>query len=120
MKKVLIDDLLIRSGIEVNPGPQESKDRNKGKSDLKIRTYNCNGLGDINKFRRLLTKIRNEVRNGGIVLLQETHIKDEDIIGRYWNMNYISSCISTQSAGVLTLYDNSYKCLESYKDNGGR
>ena len=35
-------------------------------------------------------------------------------------MNFVSSGYSTQSAGVVTLYDNSYKCIETFKDNGGR
>ena len=52
----LIDDLLIMYGIKINPGPGI-------KSNLTIRTFNCNGLGDINKFRRLLSKARNEVYN---------------------------------------------------------
>ena len=30
------------------------------------------------------------------------------------------SCVSTQSAGVIILYGNSFECHESYKDNEGR
>ena len=60
------------------------------------------------------------MNKGGIVLLQETHIIDEGLIRMYWNMNFLSSCVSTQSAGVLILYDNSFVCLESHKDNNGR
>ena len=59
-------------GVEPNPGPGTCK-----KTNLAIRIYNCNGLVDTNKLRRVLAKSRNEVSNGGIVLLQETHIKDE-------------------------------------------
>ena len=44
-----------------------------------IRTYNTNGLGNLDKLRRLLIKARTEVRKGGILLLQETHVKDENI-----------------------------------------
>ena len=35
-------------------------------------------------------------------------------------MNYVTSCVSTQSLGVLILFDNSYECLESFKDGAGR
>ena len=35
-------------------------------------------------------------------------------------MNYVSNCNSTRSAGVITLYDNSYVCIETYKDNASR
>ena len=46
-----------------------------------------------------------EVNRGAIVLLQETHVRDDSIIGRYWKMNFFNSCVSTQTSGVLTLYD---------------
>ena len=69
---------------------------------VNIRTYNCNGLGDLNKFRRLLIKVGMNLKKCGIILLQETHIKDENIIKTYWKNNYVSSCVSTQRGGVLT------------------
>ena len=50
------------------------------KSNVSVRTYNCNGLGVTDKFRRILVKIRKETESGGIVLLQETHIKKKKII----------------------------------------
>jgi len=62
---------LIRSGIEPNPGPQRN---------VEIITYNCNGLGDQNKLRRLLAKSNKKVQNGAIIFLQETHIVNTDVI----------------------------------------
>jgi hypothetical protein len=53
-------------------------------------------------------------------MLQETHIIDENLIKLYWKMNFVSSCVSTNRGGVMTLYDNSFECLESYTDNDGR
>ena len=53
--------LLLRQNIESNPGPE-----NDTKSNVVVRTYNCNGLGNINKFRRLLIKLKPEVQHGGI------------------------------------------------------
>ena len=35
-------------------------------------------------------------------------------------MNFVSSCVSTNRGGVMTLYDNSFECLESYTDDDGR
>ena len=35
-------------------------------------------------------------------------------------MNYVTSCVSTQSAGVLIFNDNPFSCLESHIDNNGR
>ena len=81
MLNVTIYIFLITQGIEPNPGPEK-------KSNLSIRTFNCNGLGNTNKLRRLLTKVRQKVKLGGIVLLQETHLKSEEVIKLYWKMNY--------------------------------
>ena len=54
--------MLLTPNVESNPGP---------KSNLAIRTYNCNGLGNTDKFRRILIKVKKEVDKSGIVLLQE-------------------------------------------------
>ena len=45
-------------------------------------------------------------------------MKDENIIRMNWKMNYVSSCVSTQSAGVIILYDNSYEYIKTYTDKG--
>ena len=105
--------LLLSQGIESNPGPNNISVL---KPNLSVRTFNCNGLGNINKLRRLFAKVNKEVSLGGIVMLQETHLKNENQIKLYWKMNYAANGISTQSAGVIILYDNSYKCIESYSD----
>jgi exonuclease III len=107
--------LLLRQNVESNPGPDKSI-----KPNVSVRTYNCNGLGNVSKFRRLLIKLRLEVQRGGIALLQETHIVDENLIKLYWKMNFVSSCVSTNRGGVMTLFDNSYECLEKYVDDEGR
>ena len=60
IRALIIDNLLVQQCIEPNPGP---------KINLGIQTCNCNGLGNINKLRRLLIKARNEVSKGGLVLL---------------------------------------------------
>jgi hypothetical protein len=108
--------LLLRENIEANPGPNNGKI----KPNLTLRTFNCNGLGDINKFRRVLTKLRKEVQSRGIAILKETRIIDENLIKLFWKMNFASSCVSTNRGGVMTLYNNSFECLESYIDNDGR
>ena len=59
------------------------------KLNIKLRTYNCNCLGKLDKLRRVFKKVHQEVNKGGIVLLQETHVKDESIISMYWKMKYI-------------------------------
>ena len=70
MNGIMIHVMLLRQCVESNPGPVLGSVQ---KSNMSVRTYNCNGLGVIDKFRRILIKIRREVGSGGIVLLQETH-----------------------------------------------
>ena len=74
MNGVMIYIMLLMQNVESNPGPGPPTVCN-----LSVRTYNCNGLGNIDKFRRVLVNVRREVGHGGVVLLQETHIKDENI-----------------------------------------
>ena len=85
---------IILSGVETSPGPGSGVGALDKKTNLSVRTYNWYGLGELNKFRRVLTKARCEVNNGGIVLFQETHIKDESILKLYWKLNYTSCCVS--------------------------
>ena len=35
-------------------------------------------------------------------------------------MHFVSSCVSTNRGGVITLFDNSYECLESHSDPESR
>ena len=52
MIDLIIDMLLLRQGIESNPGPVNPINP-KLKTNLAVRTYNCNGLGNTDKFRRI-------------------------------------------------------------------
>jgi hypothetical protein len=47
--------------VESNPGEKQVT------PDFGIISYNCNGLGDKKKLRRLLTKLKPEVEKGKIV-----------------------------------------------------
>ena len=64
MNGIMNNMLLLSQGVERNPGPAMQKMQ---KSNVSIRTYNCNGLGVVDKFRRILVKIMSEVGSGGIV-----------------------------------------------------
>ena len=66
IRRRIIHDLLLRQGIEANPGPKDLV-------NLTLRTNNCNGLGNPDKLHRFLIKCRSEVNKGGIIMLQETH-----------------------------------------------
>jgi len=105
---------LLRQNVEANPGMAKSK------ATFKVITFNTNGLGDKKKLRRLLTKVEPIVAKGGVILLQETHLKDTSYLSLNWKFKFESNCNKTNSAGVITLYNNDYKTLESYSDNNGR
>ena len=101
MNGILNNILLLRQCVESNPGPVMHK------SNVSVRTYNSNDLGVTDKFRRILVKLRNEVGSGGIVLLQETHIKNQNIIDSYWKGGYVHSCIRAKapwSWGLVVAY----------------
>ena len=56
VRKKIIDLLLLREGVESNPGPEHNREVN-----LTISTYNCNGLGNRDKLRRTLAKSNMEI-----------------------------------------------------------
>ena len=78
----IIRMLLLMQNVEANPSNKV------GKSNLAVRTYNCNRLGNIHKFGKILTKVREEYKQGGIVVLQEMHIIGVNIIKMYWKINF--------------------------------
>ena len=106
--------MLLAQTVEKNPGPKKTH------QTTTILTYNTNGLGDNQKLKRLLTKIDPMIDKGGIALLQETHIVKTDYIKMLWKHKFVSNCISTNSAGVITLFSNDFVLLEEYSDNEGR
>ena len=108
---LLILLILLCAGIEPNPGPPRK---------TKITTYNCNGLGDQNKLRRLLLKVNNEVSKGAIVFLQETHIVDTKVLESSWKNKFLSNCKKTNAAGVIILFSDKYEINYVHKDDEGR
>jgi exonuclease III len=113
---------LLRQNVESNPGMVEGKttERNKKRMKLSIITYNTNGLGDRKKLKRLLYKVKPIVEEGGIILLQETHLMDTSYLSSIWKHNFVSNCIKTNSAGVIILYNKEYETLDKYSDEKGR
>ena len=110
MLSITIYLTLLKQNVESNPGM----------NTFTVTTYNCNGLGDRNKLKRLSLKIAPIVRKGGIVLLQETHLAETKYLSTIWKDKFESNCIRTNSAGVLTLYKNDYELIEMEKDQEGR
>ncbi len=110
-------DLLLLQGVHPNPGPHNDS---TGMEIIKFITYNCRGLRNINKLRRLLDKIGKLVNKGAIVALQETHKVDVKIMGEIWKHKYLMNCSSTDQRGVMTLFNNKYDLISHYVDSEDR
>jgi len=111
---IIVHLLLLQQNIERNPGPT------KRDPTFLILTYNTNGLGDRNKFKRLLLKLEPIVNKGGIVLLQETHIIIPEILKTSSKNCYAMNGSTTNSAGLIILYSDQYKIIKEYSDKNGR
>jgi exonuclease III len=107
--------MLLRQNVESNPGMNNNK-----QGTFSIISYNCNGLREKNKLRRLTRKITPIIKKGGIVLLQETHLPDTNYLKNIWKEKFESNCIKSNSAGVLTFFNNEYETVEVEKDSEGR
>jgi hypothetical protein len=68
--------MALMHDVEVNPGPNQA---------LMCITINCRGLGNIDKFRLLLNKAYEYIRNGAVVIcLQETMIVSDRYLELAW------------------------------------
>ena len=106
---------LLKQNVESNPGMNMAKNDSFG-----ILTYNCNGLGDKKKLKRLVTKLNPLVNKGCIIFLQETHLTDTTYLRTIWKNKLESNCVKSNSAGVIILYNNDYELVDSSKDSDGR
>ncbi len=110
--------LLVRSNVERNPGPQN---QNPGKmKNIDFLTYNCNGMANKNKLKRIISKSNKIVEKGGVVMLQETHITKDNQISFLTKNDFQISPFRSNSAGVITLYGKNYKTIHSSNDKEGR
>ena len=114
MLAITIDNLLIRGNIEPHPGPR------KNIETFSALTYNCNGLGDKSKLKRLLNKLDPLVSKDCVILLQETHLINTDYLKMIWKHKYISNGYRTNSAGVIILFNSKYDIKFEQKDDEGR
>jgi endonuclease/exonuclease/phosphatase (EEP) superfamily protein YafD len=94
---VTIVSTKLQHDVEVNPGPEQ-------KISLKAITLNCRGLGDINKFRLLLNRIKKHSNYAQtIVMLQETMISSDDYLKLAWRGKYVHTPGTGNSHGCITL-----------------
>jgi exonuclease III len=113
MNGILISLLLVQQNIERNPGERKNV-------NLEIVTYNCNGLQNKVKLGRVLNKAARMVENNSIVLLQETHIINDEDIRQRWRSNFEVNGNTTNRAGVITLFPLDYKPILTFKNVNGR
>jgi exonuclease III len=102
---------LLAQGVHPHPGPGSVR------PDISFLTYNCRGLNNADKLRRLLSKLSKLVDQNYIIALQETHKIDDRLLKLYWKENFISNCCSSNKRGVALLFNNSYSVNQLYKDD---
>ncbi len=107
--------LLLQYGISPNPGPENTK-----KSNLSLVTYNCRGLMDVRKLRRVLAKVGPLVDKNCIVALQETHKIDDRLLKLYWKHNFIRNCNHSNKKGVVLLFNNEFRVNKFDTDKDDR
>ena len=109
--------LLFRAGdVERNPGPPPPT--------LKVITYNCRGLKDRKKLKRVLNschKIINSNRNS-VINLQETHLdnSEKSALDVMWRHRYVMSPGTARQCGTIMLFDPSWDLVCEEDDNEGR
>ena len=120
MISIIIKMLLACQNVETNPGPMDNKNYKSPKSNLSIITYNCNGLANDHKKKRVLSKCSNLIKQNCIIMLQETHLPNDSSINTLWKSNFSGSFYRSNSAGVLTLYGNDFETILEARDKIGR
>ena len=89
--------------------------------DLKILTYNVQGIGGISKRTDMFDYLQN--MNFDIYCLQETHFKDEDeiLIRTHWNNDCFFSNFKSNARGVAILFNRNveYKIHKHISDKDG-
>jgi endonuclease/exonuclease/phosphatase (EEP) superfamily protein YafD len=93
--------------IETNPGPAK-------RISLKIITFNCRGLNNIDKCRLLLNKISKIIDNGqAVVMLQETMIVTDNYLKLAWRGKYIHTPGTGNSQGCVTLLPSTVEIIST-------
>ena len=78
-------------------------------NDIKILSFNVNGLGDTRKRTDVLDHLKS--KNANIIMLQETHWKTEfeNKIRREWGFDCLVNGNSTNRNGVAILLCNNFE-----------
>ena len=115
----IIGTLLVRGGIESNPGPAQDE------SKLCVISQNCRGLTDRNKFCRILRKIypaSNRVKSANytIACLQETHCIDKFVASCIFRGKSVIDDSERNQRGVCILIPEGFELCDSLVSGVGR
>ena len=106
---------LLTQNVEPHPGPGPNDS-----SAFSVISFNCNGLGDKNKLKRLLLKVAKLVENNCFILLQETHIINSEYMKLIWKHKFVMNGHTSNSAGLIILFNNKYEVQHVESDGIGR
>jgi exonuclease III len=105
---------LRADGVHPNPGPDKSR------SNLSFTTFNCRGLKELGKFRRLMSKINKLLDQNSIVALQETHKIEDRLLQIYCKHKYVRNCELENKAGVILFFNNDFEINNKLIDDKSR
>ena len=109
----LINLLLLRAGIESNPGPNIDA--------LKIITVNCNGLTNDLRLMQAIGRLKNNIRHcSSVIFLQETHNANLMLLENLWQGNVNVAVGTGGSRGVITLTTSDIVVKSFESDPEGR
>jgi exonuclease III len=111
MWNIIVSMMLIIHGVHPNPGPL---------SNITFLTYNCRGLMENNKLKRVLGKLNKLVNKNYIIALQETHNMNPKILESHWKHNIVRNCSQSNKKGVALLFHNDYKINSTKLDKEER
>ena len=126
--------LLMSGDVEENPGPNTPDDggstnnspdpRVKSHDHLEVITYNCRGLKEYKKLKRVINTFAGIIKKRplSIMFLQETHLGTESInkIKVMWRGNFTLSPGEGGSRGCITLIDKRWVIEEQFESLDGR
>jgi len=105
---------LRSEGIHPNPGPETTR------SNLSFTSFNCRGLKELGKFRRLMSKINQLLDQNRIVALQETHKVEDRLLQNFCKHKYIKNCELDNKAGVILFFNNTFEVKNKVIDDESR
>jgi len=125
------NEILLSGDVELNPGPpvdgstgnknNHIKGKKNRKTQMELITYNCRGLKEYKKLKRLLNTCANITASNkmSIIFLQETHL-DQEVerkLTLMWRGNFVLSPGEGGSRGCLSLFDKFRKRTSSIFGN---